>query len=167
MELRSMTMNVFGGEGAEVKVVAFFPGATIYDFEAIAHCFNNLSLNDTLEVDTAKAEVEPTQAQQPPEPEAEPEAEPQIDAIPDTELLTAVSKVAERIGADKAKDIVKAFSIGRGRPTVKNIPAGERVAFMNELKAAMAEEMQPAAEPASDPEPQQAPASPSPRRRRG
>ena len=162
MELRSMTMNVFGGEGAEVKVVAFFPGATIYDFEAIAHCFNNLNLNDTLEVDTAKAEVEPTQAQQPPEPEAEP----QIEAIPDTQLLTAVSKVAEKIGANKAKDIVKAFSIGRGRPTVKNIPAGERVAFMNELKAAMAEEMQPAAEPASDPEPQQS-APVSGRRRRG
>ena len=64
-----------------------------------------------------------------------------IEVISDTQLLNAISRVAEKIGADRAKEIIKTFAVGRGRPTVKNIPDDRREEFIQELKAVMEEEV--------------------------
>ena len=71
----------------------------------------------------------------PAEPEAAPVAEAvdpvvkeyvEAEGISDTQLLNSVASAAERVGPDSVKALVKEFAVGRGRPTVKNIPIAER-----------------------------------------
>ena len=117
-----------------------------------------------------KPEAEPAKATaEPAKDKAEPDAEVEqtdVESIPDIELLMGVSKVAEAIGSKGAKELVKKFAIGRGRPTVKNIPAARRAEFMEELKAAMVVEFEPpltknegAVAPATEAEPEPTTAS--------
>ena len=63
--------------------------------------------------------------------------EPEAEGISDTQLLNSVASAAERVGPDNVKALVKEFAVGRGRPTVKNIPADKRSEFIGKLKDMM------------------------------
>ena len=104
-----------------------------------------------------------------PEPEPEPEPKAPIDVatvgpveIKDPELLTAMSKTAEKIGADRVKQIVKNFATPNSKGGVRDVPQGHRSELMAGLKEAFGSEPDP--EPAPEPAPV---ADTPPRPRRG
>ena len=121
------TMMYVTEEGVELSFSALVPGAKTFNLNDFA---------DIVEFFGSETKTPPP----PPEPEPTRSVEPEKDTevtISDTQLLDAVSKAAEKIGSEKAKEIVKSYAKGRGRPSVKNIPAEQRDLFITELKSAM------------------------------
>ena len=156
MELRNINMTFVEG-GTEVELKAFVPS---YNVEDIAGFFAGLDVFTELDADTAP------DAGTDPDDGGQDSKEYNGEEISDVELLTAVASAAEKIGPEKAKEIVKRFAIGRGRPTVKNIPADKRRDFIAELKAAMTLASEPDGDPADDEPPEDKPEPSGSRRRR-
>ena len=69
----------------------------------------------------------------PPEPAPEPAPEPTAE-IKDPELLTAMAKAAESIGAERVKEIVRVYGEG-----VRDVPQDSRAALLSDLKHAVTE----------------------------
>ena len=136
MELSSVNMQVIE-EGIEIKTHFLVRNATFVSIADLNYAINNMFNIKVIAEDKPETVTEP-------EPEVDADtvaaagtATAMVEGISDTQLLQAVSKVAEKVGADKAKEIVKKFAVGRGRPTVKNIPHDKRVEFIETLKTVM------------------------------
>ena len=76
--------------------------------------------------------------------ETEPEEQPGLKTISDKELLNSVSLLAEHIGVDKAKEMVKVYT--NNDEGVSDIPVQSRPEFMAQVAAAIKDAaMQPPA----------------------
>ena len=82
---------------------------------------------------TMKAPPRMTASTYKPAPEPTPEPEPAA-GIKDPELLTAMAKAAESIGAEKVKEIVRVYGEG-----VRDVPQDSRAALLSDLKHAVTE----------------------------
>ena len=84
---------------------------------------------------TMKAPAKTTVSPPEPTPEPTPEPAPEPTAeIKDPELLTAMAKAAESIGAEKVKEIVRVYGEG-----VRDVPQDSRAALLSDLKHAVTE----------------------------
>ena len=116
-------------DGIEADFTVFIPNANTQDFIRIIKFFNDAELPEVVVADVVVNEG--------PDDLPDKTVEEDTVTISDTQLLNAVAAVAEKVGPDKAKELVKIFAVGRGRPTVKNVPADKRAEFIEALKEVM------------------------------